>query len=139
MSPLNEPRSEFSISTSSVAYLLLDFFSAAARFHLQTGSGKTLAYLLQIFSSSFSYFAPYVALVLMVLSKHNDFPLVPLFSDHLEIQVVATRKGKAVVVSIDPCRQYLTSEDEVGFKAIKLENLGPNEEEYALYQCTDAL
>ncbi|CAH1431126.1 unnamed protein product [Lactuca virosa] len=86
--------------------------------------------------SSFSYFSPYVALVLMVLSKHNDFPLVPLFSDHLEIQVVATRKGKAMVVSIDPCRQYLTSEDEVGFKAIKLENLGPNEEEYALYQCT---
>ncbi|CAI9271677.1 unnamed protein product [Lactuca saligna] len=62
--------------------------------HAQTGSGKTLAYLLQIFSgighlfppsvSSFSYFAPYVALVLMVLSKHNDFPLVPLFSHHLE-------------------------------------------------------
>ncbi|CAH1450543.1 unnamed protein product [Lactuca virosa] len=83
--------------------------------------------------SSFSYFAPYVALVLMVLSKHNDFllVLVPLFSDHLEIQ--------AVVVSIDPCRQYLTNEDEVGFKDIKLENLGPNEEEYVWYHCISAL
>ena len=30
---------------------------------------------------------------------------------------------KGVVVNIDPCRQYMTSEDEVGFKAIKLENL----------------
>ncbi|CAH1421401.1 unnamed protein product [Lactuca virosa] len=45
----------------------------------------------------------------------------------------------AVVISIDPRRQFLTSEDEVGFKAIKLENLGPNEEEYAWYHCISAL
>ncbi|KAL4582963.1 hypothetical protein LXL04_007525 [Taraxacum kok-saghyz] len=45
-------------------------------------------------------------------------------------------KTGAVVVSIDPRRQYLKSPDEVKFKAVKLQNLGPNGEEYAWYQCT---
>lgn len=51
-------------------------------------------------------------------------------------QISRVYGNQAVVVSIDPRRQYLTSEDEVGFKAVKLENLGPNGEEYAWYQCT---
>ncbi|CAI9273827.1 unnamed protein product [Lactuca saligna] len=53
--------------------------------------------------------------------------------------LVVDGRGKVVVISIDPCRQYLIREDEVGFKAIKLENLDPNEEEYAWYHCINAL
>ncbi|KAI7729946.1 hypothetical protein M8C21_031305 [Ambrosia artemisiifolia] len=43
---------------------------------------------------------------------------------------------ESVVVSIDPRRQYLTSPYEIGFKSVKVRNLGPNGEEYAWYQCT---
>ncbi|KAI3504413.1 hypothetical protein L1887_25871 [Cichorium endivia] len=51
-------------------------------------------------------------------------------------QISRVYGNQAVVVSIDPRRQYLTSPHEVGFKAVKVEKLGPNGEEYAWYQCT---
>ncbi|KAL4566799.1 hypothetical protein LXL04_030924 [Taraxacum kok-saghyz] len=51
-------------------------------------------------------------------------------------QISRVYGNQAVVVSIDPRRQYLKSPDEVEFKAVKLQNLGPNGEEYAWYQCT---
>uniref|UniRef100_A0A251U976 imidazole glycerol-phosphate synthase n=1 Tax=Helianthus annuus TaxID=4232 RepID=A0A251U976_HELAN len=51
-------------------------------------------------------------------------------------QISRVYGNQAVVVSIDPRRQYLTSPYEVGFKSVKVTNLGPNGEEYAWYQCT---
>ncbi|KAM0018560.1 putative histidine biosynthesis protein [Helianthus debilis subsp. tardiflorus] len=51
-------------------------------------------------------------------------------------QISRVYGNQAVVVSIDPRRQYLTSPYEVGFKSVKVSNLGPNGEEYAWYQCT---
>ncbi|KAI7753281.1 hypothetical protein M8C21_007741 [Ambrosia artemisiifolia] len=51
-------------------------------------------------------------------------------------QISRVYGNQAVVVSIDPRRQYLTSPYEVEFKSVKVRNLGPNGEEYAWYQCT---
>ncbi|GJU99357.1 imidazole glycerol phosphate synthase hisHF, chloroplastic [Tanacetum coccineum] len=51
-------------------------------------------------------------------------------------QISRVYGNQAVVVSIDPRRQYLTSPYEVGFKSVKVTNPGPNGEEYAWYQCT---
>ncbi|KAD5507600.1 hypothetical protein E3N88_15303 [Mikania micrantha] len=51
-------------------------------------------------------------------------------------QISRVYGNQAVVVSIDPRRQYLTSPYEVGFKSVKVRKLGPNGEEYAWYQCT---
>lgn len=51
-------------------------------------------------------------------------------------QISRVYGNQAVVVSIDPRRQYLASPYEVGFKSVKVTKLGPNGEEYAWYQCT---
>nr|XP_023885956.1 imidazole glycerol phosphate synthase hisHF, chloroplastic isoform X1 [Quercus suber]XP_023885957.1 imidazole glycerol phosphate synthase hisHF, chloroplastic isoform X2 [Quercus suber] len=51
-------------------------------------------------------------------------------------QISRVYGNQAVVVSIDPRRVYLKNPNDVEFKAVKLENPGPNGEEYAWYQCT---
>ncbi|CAI0379714.1 unnamed protein product [Linum tenue] len=51
-------------------------------------------------------------------------------------QISRVYGNQAVVVSIDPRRVYLSSPNDLEFKAIKLSNPGPNGEEYAWYQCT---
>ncbi|GMY31205.1 imidazole glycerol phosphate synthase hisHF, chloroplastic-like [Fagus crenata] len=51
-------------------------------------------------------------------------------------QISRVYGNQAVVVSIDLRRVYLKNSDDVEFKAVRLTNPGPNEEEYAWYQCT---
>ncbi|EPY50492.1 imidazoleglycerol-phosphate synthase [Schizosaccharomyces cryophilus OY26] len=53
------------------------------------------------------------------------------------IETISAAYGcQAVVISIDPKRQYVKSPDETKHHAIKTPHLGPNGEEYAWYQCT---
>ncbi|KAL4190421.1 hypothetical protein AMTRI_Chr07g24730 [Amborella trichopoda] len=51
-------------------------------------------------------------------------------------QISRVYGNQAVVVSIDPRRVYLKSPNDVEFKTIRVMSPGPNEEEYAWYQCT---
>ncbi|KAI5073272.1 hypothetical protein GOP47_0011285 [Adiantum capillus-veneris] len=51
-------------------------------------------------------------------------------------QISLVYGNQAVVVSIDPRRVYVKNPNDVPFKTIKLEQPGPNGEEYAWYQCT---
>ncbi|GLU23732.1 hypothetical protein SLE2022_397150 [Rubroshorea leprosula] len=51
-------------------------------------------------------------------------------------QISRVYGNQAVVVSIDPRRVYISSPNDVEFKAIRVTNPGPKGEEYAWYQCT---
>ncbi|XP_066388339.1 imidazole glycerol phosphate synthase hisHF, chloroplastic-like [Miscanthus floridulus] len=46
------------------------------------------------------------------------------------------KRAEAVVVSIDPRRVYVKSQEDVPFKTVKVSTKGPSGEEYAWYQCT---
>ncbi|CAM6100851.1 unnamed protein product [Calypogeia fissa] len=51
-------------------------------------------------------------------------------------QISLVYGNQAVVVSIDPRRQYVKDPSEVPYKTVKVSRPGPNGEEYAWYQCT---
>ena len=53
------------------------------------------------------------------------------------IETIAAAYGnQAVVVSVDPKRVYVNSPSETKHHAIKVSRAGPNNEQYAWYQCT---
>ncbi|CAD6202967.1 unnamed protein product [Miscanthus lutarioriparius] len=51
-------------------------------------------------------------------------------------QISRVYGNQAVVVSIDPRRVYVKSQEDVPFKTVKVSTKGPSGEEYAWYQCT---
>ncbi|KAJ7295455.1 hypothetical protein O6H91_Y186700 [Diphasiastrum complanatum] len=51
-------------------------------------------------------------------------------------QISSVYGKQAVIVSVDPRRIYIKGPNDVPFKTIKVQTTGPNDEEYAWYQCT---
>ncbi|KAJ7523362.1 hypothetical protein O6H91_18G048600 [Diphasiastrum complanatum] len=50
-------------------------------------------------------------------------------------QISSVYGKQAVIVSVDPRRIYIKGPNDVPFKTIKVQTTGPNDEEYAWYQC----
>ncbi|KAK9447452.1 uncharacterized protein V1518DRAFT_421033 [Limtongia smithiae] len=72
-----------------------------------------------------------------VLSAEQFYERGEVLTGETAMETISRSYGaQAVVVSVDPKRIYVASPDDTKHHVIKTSRIGPNDEQYAWYQCT---